>query len=300
MTALAYCDTPLEELLHPSAEKAGVRVVIKREDLNHRSVSGNKWWKLKYNIAAVLHSDHRTLLTFGGAFSNHIYASAAAARALKLNSIGIIRGEKTDPLNTILAQSTENGMQLHYVSREDYRRKSDENFVASLHDKYGAFHLIPEGGSNVEAVQGCSEFARNVLAPIACDYIALAVGTGGTMAGVIAGFEGKKKIIGVPVLKNGAFLAAEIETLLTAFSGRAFENWSLLTDYHHGGYAKVTEDLLSFIKETQRHYHVPLDHVYTGKLLWAILREIESGNFPRGSTVLALHSGGLTGIKTGE
>jgi 1-aminocyclopropane-1-carboxylate deaminase/D-cysteine desulfhydrase-like pyridoxal-dependent ACC family enzyme len=117
------------------------------------------------------------------------------------------------------------------------------------------------------------------------------------MAGVIAGVEGKKKIIGVPVLKNGGFLAAEIENLLLASSGRVFENWSLLTDYHHGGYAKVTDDLLSFINQTQRRYHVPLDHVYTGKLLWAILREIESGNFPRGSTVLVLHSGGLSGIK---
>jgi 1-aminocyclopropane-1-carboxylate deaminase/D-cysteine desulfhydrase-like pyridoxal-dependent ACC family enzyme len=297
MTTLTYRDTPVLELPLPAAQKAGVRLLVKREDLNHQSVSGNKWWKLKYNIAAVQQTQHRTMLTFGGAYSNHISATAAASRELGLKSIGIIRGEKSYPLNPVLSKASENGMQLQYVTREDYRRKSEKEFLANLCNTYGAFYVIPEGGSNVEAVKGCDEFARTVLVKTEFDYLALAVGTGGTMAGIISGFEGKKKILGVPVLKNGGFLASEIQNLLKVFSGRVFENWYLLTDYHHGGYAKVTRHLLSFIDEIQRQYDLPLDHVYMGKLLWAIGREIDLGKFPRGSTILVLHSGGLPGLK---
>jgi 1-aminocyclopropane-1-carboxylate deaminase/D-cysteine desulfhydrase-like pyridoxal-dependent ACC family enzyme len=298
MSALDYLETPLQELHYPSVEKAGLRVLIKREDLNHPSVSGNKWWKLKYNIVAAHSTDHKTILTFGGAFSNHIFATSAAAKELGLRSIGVIRGENHEPLNDTLRQAADNGMQLHYVTRDDYRQKSKKETIDRLHEKYGEFYLIPEGGSNREAVKGCDEFAQTVLSKITCDYICLPVGTGGTIAGIISAFYGNKKIIGVPVLKNGKFLADEIQTQMKAFSREVYSNWSLLTDYHHGGYAKVTPSLLTFIAEMNRLYNLPLDRVYTGKLVWAIMREIESGNFPRGSTILLLHTGGLQGSST--
>lgn len=289
---LPYTPTPVQEINHDVLKKAGVRLLIKREDLNHPDVSGNKWWKLKYNLAAAKQKD-QTILTFGGAFSNHIYATAAAAHELKLKSIGIVRGEEIVPLNPTLQFAVNHGMEMHYVSREKYREKSTPEFAATLQQQFGAFYLIPEGGSNLLAVKGCAEFATTELSKIDYDYLWLPVGTGGTMAGLICGIHPNKNIIGVSVLKNGEFLNNEIKNYIEAFAGRAYHNWSLLTAYHHGGYAKATHALLSFIDEMKRLHDLPLDHVYTGKLLWAVMKEIESGMFKRGSTILALHTGGL-------
>lgn len=293
---LSYKQTPIQEIHHAVLKKAGVRLIIKREDLNHPHVSGNKWWKLKYNLADALQKDHKTILTFGGAFSNHIYAAAAAAQELKVNSIGIIRGEETWPLNPTLQFAINHGMQIHYVTRDEYQRKSTQEFMDNLHREFGAFYLIPEGGSNLLAVKGCAEFAETELSKIDCDFLCLPVGTGGTMAGFICGFHDRKNIIGISVLKNGGFLKGEIENLSEDFSGKSYQNWSLLTAYHHGGYAKFTKELLSFIDEMKRLHDLPLDHVYTGKLLWAVMKEIETGSFKSGSTILVLHTGGLQGI----
>ncbi len=296
LKTLAYNPTPVQEIAHPAAKSAGVKLLVKREDLNHPYVSGNKWWKLKYNLASAADRGIPTLLTFGGAFSNHLYATAAAAYALNLKSIGIIRGEETLPLNPTLQFAKDRGMIFKYVSREQYRRKAEPEFIEKLRQEFGGFYEIPEGGSNILAVTGCAEFAERELSKIDFDYLCLPVGTGGTIAGLICGFRGKKNIIGVSVLKNGEFLQTEIINHVHDFSGQLYPDWSLLTAYHHGGYAKVTNDLVQFIGEMKVVYDLPLDPVYTGKLVWGVLKEIESGSFKRGSTILLLHTGGLQGI----
>lgn len=293
---LPYHTTPVQEIdEHPACRKAGVRLLVKREDLNHPLVSGNKWWKLKYNLMAALELTHRTVLTFGGAYSNHIYATAAAARGLRLRSIGIIRGEETLPLNPTMKFAADQGMELHYVSRSEYRKKTAEEFVSQLHAHLGEFYLIPEGGSNHLAVKGCAEFAKTELSTIDFDHLLLAVGTGSTVAGMISGLGGKKNILGIPVLKAGGFLTQEVARMTADFSGVIYSGWSLLTGYDAGGYAKATPDLLSFMREMKSRYDLPLDHVYTGKAMMATIKEIESGSFPRGSTILFVHTGGLQG-----
>jgi 1-aminocyclopropane-1-carboxylate deaminase len=292
---LHYKSTPLQEIDHQAFQKAGVQLLVKREDLNHAYGFGNKWWKLKYNIEEAKRQNNKTLLTFGGAYSNHIYATSALAKEYGFNSIGVIRGEKALPLNPTLTFAEEQGMQLHYIDRESYRSKNDPLFIEHLHHQFGDFYLIPEGGTNNLAIKGCAEFAKEELAKSNFDYVCLPVGTGGTIAGIICGLEGYRKVVGVSVLKNGNFLNEEIEHLANELSGNTYGNWSLLTSYHHGGYAKVTKELLSFVRAMNEQHHLPLDHVYTGKLLWALVKEVERGAFTRGSTVLALHTGGLQG-----
>jgi len=293
---LRYNQTPIQELIgYRALERAGVRILVKREDLNHPYVSGNKWWKLKYNLEAAIIARHHKILTFGGAFSNHIHATAAAAKEMNLKAIGIIRGEETLPLNPTLRFAVENGMELSYVNRAAYRKKNTREFFDEIHEQFGDFYLIPEGGSNLLAVKGCAEFATKELMPIDFDHLLLPVGTGGTLAGLICGLEGRKNIFGVPVLKGGGFLEKDVEMMVRDFSGTTFGNWSLLTEYHHGGYAKVTNELLAFMQEIKNAHNLPLDHVYTGKLFYAVIKEVEAGSFARGSTLLVLHTGGLQG-----
>lgn len=264
--------------------------MVKREDLNHRWVSGNKWWKLKYNLSEARRLGHYTLLTFGGAFSNHIYATAAAAKELGFKSIGIIRGERVLPLNNTLSFAEQSGMKLHFVSREEYRKKTSDEFVDSLRKQFGEFYLIPEGGTNELAIRGCAEFAREKIAATLCDYVCLPVGTGGTIAGIISGLTDDVKVIGFPVLKDNATSYQEIKKQL----GNKSHRWQLQTDYHFGGYAKTSPDLKNFIEE-MRSLHLPLDPVYTGKMMYGIFDLAKKDFFPPGSTVLAIHTGGLQG-----
>lgn len=290
---LHYSETPVQEIHHPLIEKAGVRLLIKREDLNHPHASGNKWWKLKYNLEEAVANNLRTLLTFGGAYSNHIFATAAAAKEYGLESIGIIRGERVEPLNHTLSFASKQGMKLHFVSREMYRMKHDFGFISSLQEKFGNFFLIPEGGTNEFAIKGTEEFAKTKLLQTEFDVVMLPVGTGGTIAGIIAGFEGSREVLGVSVLKNGDFLKDDIASFLKKYSRKEYGNWSLLTSYDHGGYAKVTQELLDLVSAMKMQHSLSLDTVYTGKLMSAVLKEAERGRFSRGSTVLALHTGGL-------
>ena len=293
LALLKYKETPIQEIRNDILERSGVRLLVKREDLNHPHASGNKWWKLKYNLEECVSSGHDTLLTFGGAYSNHIFATAAAAYELGLKSIGIIRGEETRPLNHTLSFAQEKGMMLQYVSREDYRHKTEENFIKKLHEQFGDFYLIPEGGTNELAIKGCEEFAKKLRAEIDFDCVYLPVGTGGTMTGIIAGLEGEKQVIGISILKNGEFLNSVIDRCLTEGYSKSYQNWSVLTSYDHGGYAKVTPELTAFIDKMQVTHNLPLDKVYTGKLMSAIVEEIKRGVVKKGATVLAIHTGGL-------
>ncbi len=286
---LNYKTTTIRELEILSLKKRHIRLIIKREDLNHPFVSGNKWWKLKYNLEEAARLGHDTLLTFGGAYSNHIFATAAAGKELGLKTIGIIRGEETLPLNHTLAFAKSCGMILHYVSREAYRKKTEPEFIEQLHNQFGGFYLIPEGGTNELAVKGCKEFASQLSEEIDFDYLCLPVGTGGTMAGLIEGLHSSKKTIGFSSLKGGGFLVDEIKKLTSPEKN----NWILNTDYHFGGYGKVTHELNIFIEEMKSNHRLPLDRVYTGKMIFGIVDLITKEYFTEGSTICILHTGGL-------
>ena len=292
---MEYQTTPIIGIQNTATKEAGVRLLVKCEYQNHPEVSGNKWWKLKYNLEEAHKRGYKTILTFGGAYSNHIYATAAATSEAGLQSIGIIRGEKVEPLNNTLTFAAYKGMQLHFVSRERYRLRNDLSFLKELHQQFGEFYLIPEGGTNELAVKGCTEFAVTQLSALPFNYLCLPVGTGGTMAGVVCGLTDEKQITGIAVLKQGEFLQNDVSMMIRNFPGKHYGNWQILTSYHHGGYAKVSDELNRFIVSMKVAHNLLLDHVYTAKLMWAVMEEIKKGNFPRGSTILALHTGGLQG-----
>jgi len=289
---LPYNETPLMELHLPVVAEKGVRLLIKREDLNHPTVSGNKWWKLKYNLIEAVRQKKDTILTFGGAYSNHIHAVAAAAKELNVSSIGVIRGEEVRPLNPTLTFAQSMGMRFQFVSREVYRQKNDAAFADSLHEKFGDFFLIPEGGTNSLAVKGAAEFA-NKLKSVPFDSLFVPVGTAGTFAGLIAGFKGERFLTGVPVLKLGENLPNEVIAHIHAAGFSNYDNWDILRGYEFGGYAKTTDQLIDFITKMKHQHNLLLDHVYTAKMLFGIVCQIGAGSFPRGTTILAIHTGGL-------
>jgi 1-aminocyclopropane-1-carboxylate deaminase len=286
---LQYKSTPIIELKLSIFEEANVRVLVKCEYLNHPFISGNKWWKLKYNLEAAIKLDYKTILTFGGAYSNHIYATAAAARELELKSIGIIRGEETLPLNPTLSFAKECGMELHYVSREAYRTKNEESLLQNLKKQFGDFYLIPEGGTNKLAIEGVKEFAQSLANEVVFDYLCLPVGTGGTMAGMIEGADESKRILGFVSLKGGEFLEDEIRTYTEK------TNFKLLHDYHFGGYAKMPQSLADFTNQFEKDHSIQLDPVYTSKMMFGVFDLIEKKSFKKNSTILILHTGGLQG-----
>ena len=266
---------------------------IKREDLVDYELGGNKWRKMKYNLEAAAQQNHHTLLTFGGAYSNHIYATAAAGKRLGFRSIGIIRGEAYEQLNPTLQFASDCGMQLEYVDRSTYRNKTSEEFIVSLNDKYGRFYLVPEGGSNVLALSGCAEIVEEINQEF--DFICSACGTGATLAGIIHGLKAEQKAIGFPVLKGGDFLTDEIQYFLKQANSASTAHWQLHTDYHFGGYAKTTPELWDFIEQFKKDFNVPLDGVYTGKMFYGLFDLIKKGFFPEGSRIIAVHTGGLQG-----
>ena len=292
---LNYNPTPVTEFKNELTVEFRLRIIVKREDENHSSISGNKWWKLKYNLEEAQQQGFKKIITFGGAYSNHIYATAAAANEYNFESLGIIRGERVEPLNSTLRFAEEQGMKLHFISREEYRKKTTAPFLVAVQEQLGNAYVIPEGGSNTLAVKGCAELAEKHLTSLDFDYVILPVGTGGTMAGLICGLKGEKKIIGVSVLKGGTFLINDIKSFVENYCGKDYGNWELLTSYDHGGYAKVTDALRKFIVMMNEQHNLPLDPVYTGKMMFALMEEIKQGKFKSGSTILVLHTGGLQG-----
>jgi len=291
--------TPIQPIRSQVAEWAGVQWLIKRDDLIHPQISGNKWRKLKYNLQYAKMQGIDTLVTFGGAYSNHLYAVAAAGHALGFRTIGIVRGEKPEVLSPTLYFVREKGMQLAFWPRQAYARKEDSDLFESIASKYAPFYLIPEGGSNTLAVKGSAELVAEINEPF--DYLCSACGTGGTLAGLIAGCAGRGHIIGVPVLKGGDFLQDDILHLLQkyyALEGQnppLLQNWTLRTDYHFGGYARVTTELLTFIRRFEQENDFLIEQVYTAKMLFGIEDMIRQGYFRRGQTIIAIHTGGLQG-----
>lgn len=286
-------NSKLQVLHNPLLDRAGVELWVKREDLIHPQVSGNKWRKLKYNLAQAKEEGYDQLLTFGGAYSNHILATAAASKLFGFRSIGIIRGEEHLPLNSTLSFAQDCGMELHYLDRTRYREKHTTEIVNTLIHQYGRSYIIPEGGSNANAVKGCAEIIKEI--DIDFDCLCTACGTGGTIAGLVAGLKGEKRIMGFPVLKGATFLYDEIKSLLKDFDPTSigFQNWDLQLDYHFGGYAKNKAPLKVFMEEFEMNHQISLEHVYTGKLFFGLFDLIKQGYFPKGSTIVALHTGGL-------
>ena len=272
-----------------------LHLFVKREDQLDPIISGNKFRKLKYNLQAALESGHHTILTFGGAYSNHIHAIAYGGKQFGFKTIGIIRGEPTEPINPTLKDALAFGMELRYINREVYRHKSEPDFLANLKNQYGDFFLVPEGGSNVLAVKGCEELISDIEHDF--DFICCACGTGGTLAGIICGLRGETKALGFPVLKGGEFLKKEISDLALSYSKKNYSNWRLITDFHFGGYAKFDWGLISFINDFKAKHDIPLDPVYTGKMMYGIFDLIKNDFFPPGSRIMAIHTGGLQGIR---
>jgi len=267
-----------------------ISVQIKREDLLHPFISGNKFRKLKYNLLQAKAENYDTILTFGGAFSNHIAAVAYAGCENGIKTIGIIRGDelfdKIDENPTLkFAQSC--GMIFKFVSRDDYRLKNENSFLENLKEQFGSFYLIPEGGTNDLAVKGCEEILTKDDAEF--DYICCAVGTGGTISGIINSLLPHQKVLGFPALK-GDFLKDEIRNFVQNV------NWELISDYHFGGYAKVNEELILFMNQFYFENQIVLDPVYTAKMVFGVTDMIKNNYFAANSKILIIHTGGLQGI----
>ena len=269
---------------------------MKREDQIHPFISGNKYRKLKYNILEANEQQKKTLLTFGGAYSNHISAVAFAGKEYGFKTIGIIRGdelgndlEKTLQHNITLSTANAHKMQFKFVTRSDYRLKNTSKFINDLHKEFGDFYLVPEGGTNELAIKGCEE----ILKPddTAFDVICCGIGTGGTISGLINSAKANQKVFGFPALK-GDFLQKEIEQYTIQN-----KNWSLINDYHFGGFGKINEELINFINHFKQETTILLDPIYTGKMMFGIVDLIKSGFFKKGTKILAIHTGGLQGIQ---
>ena len=253
-------------------------------------MSGNKFRKLKYNLLDAEKGAHETILTFGGAFSNHIAAVAYAGKEKGFNTIGVIRGEELDAKiaeNPTLSFAKNCGMQLEFISRESYRTKNEPSFLKELKEQFGAFYYIPEGGTNALAIMGCEEILT--LADSEFDYICCSVGTGGTIAGIINSALPHQKVLGFPALK-GDFLNDEIRNFTSK------NNWELIPDYHFGGYAKVDEVLIQFINQFYVENQIALDPIYTGKMVYGVIDLIQKNYFQADSKILLVHTGGLQGI----
>lgn len=270
------------------------QVSIKRDDLLYFEPDdpfcGNKWRKLKYNLQQAVNEGHDQLLTFGGSFSNHLAAVASAGAHFNFKTIGIVRGESISPLNATLSYCVNRGMQLHFLDRTTYRQKEQQEVIQNLQKKWGTSFLIPEGGTNHLAIEGCAELTSEIGSPP--DYICVCCGTGGTMAGIIRGIQNKSKVVGISVLK-GDFLKKDIAKLV---NDPELNNWEVLTKYHFGGYAKFKPNLIEFINHFYATYQIPLDPVYTGKLCFAVWDLMENGYFKPGSHIMIIHTGGLQGI----
>jgi len=268
-----------------------ISLYLKREDLIHPFVSGNKFRKLKYNLLKAKEEKKTKLITFGGAFSNHIAAVAYAGKENNFETIGIIRGEELESQiyeNPTLQFAQECGMKFQFVTREEYKNKTTDLFFKKLKIRYGDFYLIPEGGSNSLAIKGCEEILTEEDSQFS--HICCSIGTGSTISGIINSTHLHQKIIGFPSLK-GDFLSEDIRKFAVK------SNWELQSDYHFGGYGKINEVLVRFINDFFEQTKIPLDPIYTSKMMFGIVDLIKKGYFPKGSKILAIHTGGLQGIK---
>lgn len=279
----------IQELQTEESIKSSVKLFIQREDLRHPYGMGNKWWKLKYNLKAFEHSSHDQILTFGGAYSNHIHALAATCAEQEIPCIGVIRGEEPKNYSPTLKFAVSKGMKLHFVSRSDYRQKAEKGFEQMLKDKLGSAFIIPEGGSNKLAVKGVGEMVDQ---PNDFDWIVTPVGTGGTLAGIINSLKPNQRALGISSLKGAYGLADDVRKWVKK------SPIQINHDYHFGGYAKKDPELESFMMTVKANHKITLDHVYTGKMFYGCIDLIKKNFFKAKSKILMIHTGGLQGNPT--
>ncbi len=270
----------------------GIRLTVRRLDLMDPVWGGNKWFKLKYNLERFQRQGYEEIITFGGAFSNHIAAVARVGKKLGFRTTGIIRGEPESKSNTTLSRAEHDGMQLVFVSREAYRQKDNPSFLPTLLPGKSNYMILPEGGGNEEGVLGCSEIVN--LKDFHFSHVVVACGTGTTAAGIISSLNSNQQLIGVSVLRDGKSIEETINNfLIQSRPGKISSNWQIMHEFHSGGYARTTPELLAFCENFTSRTAVPIESVYTGKMFYGIEKMISAVNFPSGANILAIHTGGL-------
>jgi 1-aminocyclopropane-1-carboxylate deaminase len=268
-----------------------VELIICRLDLLHPEVSGNKLFKLYYYVDKCLKSDHRTILTFGGAYSNHLVATAFLCKESGLKSIGIVRGERPEKLSHTLLNCESYGMKLVFISRATYSNADDINFTDELHNIYGDFILVPEGGYGKQGAHGAA-LIHNYLTELHPTHICTAVGTATTLAGLMLNKKPVQNIIGVPVIKNMKDIPQRLSEIIGTYQNHDLE---IFEEYHFGGYAKYNTELIGFMNNFYQRYKIPTDFIYTAKMMFAIMDKIAKDHFRPGSKIICLHTGGLQG-----
>ncbi len=290
MAEVPLLPSPLQEITDPGLGDAAFRLILKRDDLISADLPGNKWRKLKYNLEAARQGGYRTLLTFGGAYSNHVRATAAAGASFGFATIGVIRGEEHLPLNPSLRYAADRGMRLVYLDRPSYRRKTSAEITDALRQRFGAFYLLPEGGSNALAARGCAELTAEIAVPF--DVLCVPCGTGGTLAGVAAGLRDGQRAIGFSVLRGGAgFLPATVRALQDEAFGGPRGAWQVDDEFHFGGFARRTSGLDAFIAGFRSRHRITLDWVYVAKMLYGLYAHAQRGTLAPGITVVAVVTG---------
>ncbi|WP_421324730.1 1-aminocyclopropane-1-carboxylate deaminase/D-cysteine desulfhydrase [Aeromonas sp. 604176] len=286
----AILPSPLPPLHHPLLTRYGVELWCKRDDLIHPTISGNKWRKLKYHLLHAREHGKRHLLSFGGAYSNHIHALAAAGCQSGLRTTGIIRGESDAVSNTTLRDARRWGMDLVFVDRQSYRRRQDPDWLAQF-DAPDTL-IVPEGGSSPLAIPGVAELVGEV--PFSPDLWVLPCASGGTLAGLIAGKQDREQILAIAVLKGGGFIADEVCRLHPAAA--SIPGWRVALDHHDGGYAKFSPALWQWVQDFSAETGLPLEPIYSGKAMWGLFRELAAGRIAPGSKIVFIHTGGMQGL----
>ncbi len=293
----------LDEVIDGNLSSRDIHLFVKRDDLIHTEVSGNKWRKLKYNVQQCQTNKKEGILTFGGAFSNHLLATASACHAIGLKSVGIVRGDELNAQsNNTLQRCSELGMEMKFISREEYRMSPDKSFLADLAHEFPNFHIVPEGGANYYGMIGCQEILREI--EVDFDAVFVAQGTTTTSCGLLMGLKEEQELFAVPVLK-GFDSVKEMHTIFE-YSGiekewleDAFGKLNILNEFHFGGYGKYNDELLQFIRSFYLKHGIKLDPIYTGKAMFAVMKELEDEKW-NGKSVVFIHTGGIQGVQSVE
>jgi 1-aminocyclopropane-1-carboxylate deaminase/D-cysteine desulfhydrase-like pyridoxal-dependent ACC family enzyme len=292
--------TPITLLNIPDLLSRGISLSVKRDDLQHPIVSGNKLFKLFYHLEYCKKNNIKRILTFGGAYSNHLHAAAYVGYEMGIETVAIIRGEQIIPLNPTLRDCTDWGMILEPVSRLDYKQKEGSMVVQDVIGKYPGAHIIPEGGCDLLGVQGASKILDGVDQS-QFDYIICACGTGATIAGIVSKAQPHIDVIGMAVLKGASWMRGEVQGWLDKLNDAkdsvSLASWRVNTDYHFGGYGKIKPALVDFIERVGLEYDLPLEPIYTGKSIYGVFDLVDQDYFPEGSRILFIHTGGLQGIR---
>ncbi|NOU53051.1 pyridoxal-phosphate dependent enzyme [Pseudoalteromonas sp. JBTF-M23] len=286
-----FPESPLQVIKHPLLTQKNITLTVKRDDLLHPHIAGNKWRKLKYNLIAMQQQKKAAFLTFSGPFSNHLYAVSMACKLFNLQGHVIIRGPHLDELNPTIRMARACGLNLHAVDRATYRLRNQPDYLHELLTQFPQCHLIPEGGSNQHAMLGLEELAQSLPTS---DYVMCATGSGGTLAGLINASPVTTKVIGIAVLKQAEYLVNDIMQLAPKATNTS--NWQLMCDFHDGGYGKFSPALWQFCQQMRKECLLPLEPIYTGKLFYALWQLLEQDFFKPGSHITAIHTGGLQGL----